>query len=125
LQGGDVSVIDDPSRLPAADHRVDVKSGSAGYVLAIDCERVGTACVILGGGREKKEDAIDPAVGIVIHKKIGDHVEAGEALCTIRCHSDAQAARAREMLQDSYTIAAGAPAHRPTLIHRVIQRGDH
>ena len=124
LQGGDVGAIDDPSRLPSADCRVDVPSPSAGYVSAIQCEHVGTACVILGGGREKKEDAVDPAVGIVVHKKIGDKVSTGEALCTIHCHSEAQAARARELLTESYTIAAAPPAHRPSLIHRVIHKGE-
>src|SRR5271154_6162023 len=66
LQGGDISVIDDPSRLPSADHRVEVPSPQAGYVTAIANEQVGTACVILGGGRERKEDSVDPAVGIVV-----------------------------------------------------------
>src|ERR1035438_2467341 len=82
LQGGDVSVIDDPTRLPSADHQVDVPSSSAGYVVEIMCEQVGTACVILGGGREKKEDSVDPPVVVLIHKKIGDKVSAGEPLCT-------------------------------------------
>jgi pyrimidine-nucleoside phosphorylase len=125
LQGGDISVIDDPSRLPSADHHVDVPSPSAGYVSSIQCEKVGTACVILGGGREKKEDAVDPAVGIVVHKKIGDPVSAGEALCTIHCYSDEQAARARKLLEESYGISASAPAHKPSLIHRVIYKGEH
>ena len=65
--------------------------------------------MILGGGREKKEDSVDPAVGIVVHKKIGDKVGVGEALCTIHCHSDAQAARAKKMLEESYVIAAAPP----------------
>jgi pyrimidine-nucleoside phosphorylase len=125
LHGGDVSVIDDPSRLPSADHRVDVVSASAGFVSAIHCESIGTACVLLGGGREKKEDSVDPAVGIVVHKKIGDAVSAGEALCTIHCHSDAQAARAKKIIEDSYTISTTPPAHRPSLIHRVIHKGEH
>jgi len=124
LQGGDISVIDDPARLPAADHRVDVPSPSAGYISAIECEQIGTACVILGGGREKKEDTVDPAVGIVIHKKIGDKVSADEALCTIHCHSDAQAAPARRLLEESYTVSSAPPAHRPSLIHRVIHKGE-
>jgi pyrimidine-nucleoside phosphorylase len=121
LQGGDISTIDDPSRLPSADCRVEVQSPVSGYVSAIACESVGTACVILGGGREKKEDAVDPAVGIVVHRKIGDRVAAGEALYTIHCHSEAGAERARKLLEQSYTISAAAP-HRPSLIHRVIQR---
>jgi pyrimidine-nucleoside phosphorylase len=125
LQGGDISVIDDPSRLPGTDHRVDVPSPKSGFVTAIACEQVGTACVILGGGRERKEDSVDPAVGIVVHKKIGDKVLVGESLCTIHCHSDAQAARARTLLLESYQIAAAPPAHKPSLVHRVIYKGEH
>jgi pyrimidine-nucleoside phosphorylase len=123
LQGGDVATIDDPTRLPKADHRIEVPSRQAGYVTTIMCEQVGTACVILGGGRERKEDSVDPAVGIVVHKKIGDKVSAGESLCTIHCHSDAQAARAKALLEESYQISVAPPAHMPLLIHRVIHRG--
>jgi pyrimidine-nucleoside phosphorylase len=129
LQGGDVASIDDPSRLPEAKHRVEVPSRQTGYVASIMCEQVGTACVILGGGRERKEDSVDPSVGIVVHKKIGDEVSAGESLCTIHCHSDAQAARAKAMLEESYQIAAAPPQELPTLIHRVIRgvskKGEH
>ncbi len=125
LQGGDVSVIDDPTRLPSTDCRVEVRSASAGLVSSIACEDIGTACVILGGGREKKEDAVDPAVGIVVHKKIGDRVSSGESLCTIHCHLEASAERARRMIEKSYAISATAPAHRPSLIHRVIYPGEH
>ncbi len=125
LQGGDIGTIDDPTRLPGTDHRVEVPSPKTGYVTAIACEQVGTACVILGGGRERKEDSVDPAVGIVVHKKIGDQVLAGESLCTIHCHSDAQAARAKDLLEESYEIAAAPPAQRPALIHRVIYKGAH
>ena len=121
LQGGDVTAIDDPERLPSARHRVDVLSATAGVVSAIQSEQVGTACVILGGGRERKEDSVDPGVGIVVHKKIGDKVAAGEPLCTIHCHSDAQAARAKELLLASYVIGT-VPVHRPALVHRVIRK---
>jgi pyrimidine-nucleoside phosphorylase len=125
LQGGDISTIDDPARLPSADHRVKVPSPQSGYVTAIDCENVGIACVILGGGRERKEDSIDPAVGIVVHKKIGDKVSAGEPLCTIHCHSDAQASGAKALLEASYQIGTAPPAHKPSLVHRVIHKGEH
>jgi pyrimidine-nucleoside phosphorylase len=123
LQGGDVSAIDDPSRLPSTDCRVEVPSPQAGYVTAIACEQVGTACVILGGGRERKEDSVDPSVGIVVHKKIGEKVAAGEPLCTIHCHSEAQAARAKNLLAESYTITQ-APVTQAPLVHRVIQMGE-
>jgi pyrimidine-nucleoside phosphorylase len=125
LQGGDTSTIDDPTRLPGADRRVEVRSPEGGYVTAIACEQVGTACVILGGGRERKEDSVDPAVGIVVHKKIGDKVAVGESLCTIHCHSDAQAARAKTLLEEAYQIADAPPAQRSSLIHRVIYKGEH
>jgi pyrimidine-nucleoside phosphorylase len=125
LQGGDISVIGDPTLLPSTEHRVEVLSPQSGYVTAIQSEQVGTACVILGGGRERKEDSVDPAVGIVVHKKIGDKVTTGESLCTLHCHSDAQAARAKTLLLESYQIAALAPAHKPSLIHRVIYKGEH
>ncbi|MBZ5612585.1 MAG: thymidine phosphorylase [Acidobacteriia bacterium] len=125
LQGGDISAIDDPTRLPGTEHRVEVPSSRSGYVTAIACEQVGTACVILGGGRERKEDSVDPAVGIAVHKKIGDKVSAGESLCTIHCHSDAQAARAKTLLEESYQIAEAAPAHKPSLVHRAIYKEQH
>ncbi|HKM48652.1 MAG TPA: thymidine phosphorylase [Terriglobales bacterium] len=125
LQGGDISTIDDPTRLPGAEHRVKVLSRQTGYVAAIACEQVGTACVILGGGRERKEDSVDPSVGIEVHKKIGDKVAAGESLCTIHCHSDAQAARAKTLLEESYQIAAAPPTHKTSMVHRVIYKGEH
>ncbi len=125
LQGGDISAIDDPTRLPSTEHRVDVSSRQAGYVTAIACEQVGTACVILGGGRERKEDSVDPAVGIVVQKKVGDKVSAGETLCTIHCHSDQQAAPAKKLLEESYQISVAPPSHKPSLVHRAIYKGEH
>jgi len=120
LQGGDVQAIDDPNKLPQARHTMIVSSTKSGYLEALQCEKVGTACVILGGGRERKEDSVDPAVGIVLHKKVGDAVSAGEALATIHYNAETRGARARQLLEESVRIA-DSPAHvkRP-LIHRVI-----
>jgi pyrimidine-nucleoside phosphorylase len=120
LQGGDPLTIDDPKKLPHAKHTMTVSSPRSGYVATVQCEQIGTACVILGGGRERKEDSVDPAVGIVLHKKVGDAVSAGDPLATIYYNAEARAARARQLLEESYRIA-DAPAHekRP-LIHRVI-----
>jgi pyrimidine-nucleoside phosphorylase len=120
LQGGDPRAIDDPKKLPQAKHTMALSSSKSGYVATLQCEQIGTACVILGGGRERKEDSVDPAVGIVLHKKVGDAVSAGDPLATIYYNAEARAARARQLLEESYRIA-DAPAHekRP-LIHRVI-----
>jgi thymidine phosphorylase len=119
LQGGDPRVLDDARRLPQAKHTMEVFSANAGFVSSMKCEQIGTACVILGGGRERKEDSVDPAVGIVLHKKVGDRVAFGEPLATIYYNAEAKATRARQLIETSYEIADTAPAKRP-LIHRVI-----
>jgi pyrimidine-nucleoside phosphorylase len=119
MQGGDPRVIDDAKRLPQAQSTVQVASPTSGYVGSMQCEQIGTACVILGGGRERKEDSVDPAVGIVLHKKVGDRVAAGEPLATIYYNAEARAARARQLIEASCQITDAAPAARP-LIHRII-----
>jgi len=119
LQGGDARVIDDSHRLPQAHHTMQVVSASSGYVSSMQCEQIGTACVILGGGRERKEDSVDPAVGIVLHKKVGDRVDNGDPLATIYYNAEARAERARQLISQSCAVAEAAPAKRP-LIHKVV-----
>jgi pyrimidine-nucleoside phosphorylase/thymidine phosphorylase len=127
LQGGDPRAIDDPKRLPQAQHAMVLSSPKGGYLASLQCEQVGTACVILGGGRERKEDAVDPAVGILLHKKVGDAVSAGEALATIYYNAEMRGARARQLLEQSYKIADSPVLEKRPLIHRVIGRviGTH
>jgi pyrimidine-nucleoside phosphorylase/thymidine phosphorylase len=120
LQGGDPRVIDDVKRLPRAQHATQVPSARAGYLSAMQCEQIGTACVILGGGRERKEDSVDPAVGIVLHKKVGDRVTSGEALATIYYNAESKAARARQLIEASCLVSDAPPASKRPLIHRVI-----
>jgi pyrimidine-nucleoside phosphorylase len=120
LQGGDPRVIDDPKRLPQARHSLRVQSARSGYLSAMQGENIGTACVRLGGGRERKEDSVDPTVGIVLHKKVGDAVSAGEALATIFYNAEAKAQRARELIEKSCTIA-DAPPEKRQLVHRIIE----
>jgi pyrimidine-nucleoside phosphorylase len=120
LQGGDVAALDDPTRLPSAAHQVIVPSPLTGYVANIECEQVGTASVMLGGGREKKEDSIDPAVGILLHKKVGDAVVAGEPLCTVLYNSDARLAEATRLLQNAYRVTTAARYVPQPLIRRII-----
>jgi pyrimidine-nucleoside phosphorylase len=121
LQGGDARVIDDAKRLPQAQNIMQVSSAKSGCVSSMQCEQIGTACVILGGGRERKEDSVDPSVGIVLHKKIGDPVAVGEPLATIYYNAEARAMRARQLIEASCQVSDSAPAPRP-LIHRVIDK---
>jgi pyrimidine-nucleoside phosphorylase len=113
LQGGDARVVDDPGRLPQAKQKTDVLSPREGFVTAIECEQVGIASMLLGGGREKKEDSIDPAVGLVLHKKAGDRVARGEPLCTIHYNSETRLAAAQQMVEASYRIANQPAAVEP------------
>ena len=121
LQGGDSRVLDDTTRLLRARQTSQIVSPKSGFVSSMQCEHIGTACVILGGGRERKEDSVDPSVGIVLHKKVGDQVTTQESLATVYYNSEARAERARRLVADSIQIADVIPAKRP-LIHRVIQK---
>jgi thymidine phosphorylase len=120
LQGGDVRAIDDVMRLPQAKNKVDFTSSQAGFISSIDCERVGTASVVLGGGREKKEDTVDPAVGLVLHKQLGDEVEAGETICTVRYNSGVRLEEAVRLLRAAYHVSPVASEVPRTLVHQVI-----
>ena len=120
MQGGDARVIDDLTRLPQAKRSLQVTSETSGFVSAIECEQIGTACVLLGGGRERKEDTVDPAVGIILHKKVGDQVAAGDALATIHYNAENRLAGARELIAASCQIGDAPPAVRRPLIHKVI-----
>ncbi len=120
LQGGDEKAVDEPSRLPQAAHQLDVSASQKGFVHRIQCEQVGMAGMLLGGGRETKEDSIDPAVGLVLLKKVGDAVNAGEPLCTLHYNSERRLEEARRLLEQSYFIAADSPPPPPGLVRRVI-----
>ncbi len=121
LQGGDVKAVDDPSRLPKAQDKLDVASPKTGYVTSIQCEAIGKATVILGGGREAEGDAVDPAVGIVLHKKVAQPVKAGEPLCAIHFNSQARLERARPLIEQSFQIADAPPANRGALVRRIVE----
>jgi pyrimidine-nucleoside phosphorylase len=124
LQGGDPTVIDRPSALPQAKQTLVVAATKTGFVAGIQCEQMGKACVVLGGGREKKEDTVDPAVGIDLHKKVGDAVSFGEPVCTVHYNSEARAAQAKVLIENSYHITDQPSSSRRPLIHRVIQPGE-
>ena len=98
-QGGDVRVIDDYSVLPSASYTFDVVSPESGYVSSIDTAGVGMAASVLGAGRERKEDAIDPAAGLVVKKKLGDYVAEGDVIATLQTNrTDVMAEASRRVL---------------------------
>ncbi|HEY76901.1 MAG TPA: thymidine phosphorylase [Thermoflexia bacterium] len=103
-QGGDLSVVEDPDRLPRARLVEPVPAPVGGYLQKVNAAEVGLAVVDLGGGREKKEDTIDHAVGVITHHKVGDRIEEGEPLFTIHANDEHRLAMARERLLAAHTI---------------------
>ena len=87
-QGGDASVVDDPSRLPQAKYVSEIVAKQSGYISKIEADDIGTAAMLLGAGRATKESEIDLAVGLILRKKVGDYVEAGEPIVTVHANTE-------------------------------------
>jgi pyrimidine-nucleoside phosphorylase len=119
-QGGSGKQIDDPHLLPRARLVEPLPSPRAGYLASIDAREVGLAVVALGGGREKKGDPIDHAVGVVLNAKVGDRVEKGQPLLVIHANDEARLREARARLLRAYTWGNG-PVSPPPLIRRVLE----
>ncbi len=122
-QGGDPRVTEDTSLLPKAKSTVELRAGEPGYLSAIRTADVGSAARLLGAGRERKSDVIDPAVGIVMHKRVGDRVRRNELLATLHVGERSDRIGAYNLLQRALKIGPD-PVSRPTLIHDVIEAED-
>ncbi|ESU73231.1 pyrimidine-nucleoside phosphorylase [Geobacillus thermopakistaniensis] len=117
-QGGDASVVDDLDKLPKAAYTSTVTAAADGYVAEMAADDIGTAAMWLGAGRAKKEDVIDLAVGIVLHKKIGDRVQKGEALATIHSNRP-DVLDVKEKIEGAVRLSP-QPVARPPLIYETI-----
>ncbi|EGQ3281598.1 pyrimidine-nucleoside phosphorylase [Staphylococcus pseudintermedius] len=116
-QGGDASVVDDPSKLPTAQYQFELQAKRSGVVSEMIANEIGIASMMLGAGRQTKEDFIDLAVGLVLNKKVGDRVEEGESLLTIYANSE-DVEQVKQKLYDNITISDHA--EQPQLIHTII-----
>lgn len=116
-QGGDASIVDDLTKLPQAKYKIELPAKQSGYISRMVADEIGVASMILGAGRATKEDVIDLAVGLVLHKKVGDKVEEGESILTIYSNRE-NVENVKQKLYDNIFIADTATA--PTLIHTVI-----
>ncbi|CDM65503.1 thymidine phosphorylase [Pyrinomonas methylaliphatogenes] len=114
-QGGDPAIVDDYDRLPRAARIEELLSEEGGYVTKLDAERVGVASMMLGAGRVRVEDQIDPAVGIVLNKKIGDRVDRGEVLARIYYNDPARLEEARATLREAFRLASERPRRAPLI----------
>jgi pyrimidine-nucleoside phosphorylase len=114
-QGGDVEMVDDPSRLPRAASVETLAAARTAYVARIDAAQVGLASVRLGAGREKKGDAIDHATGIVLRAKVGDRVSKGDPYAEVHANGRPGDRAAVEMVKRAFTWRS-ARVTRPRLI---------
>ena len=122
-QGGDVSVVDSPDRLPRAPHIEPFLAPRDGFVTQVEPKSIGRAIVAMGGGRQHMADAIDPAVGIVIAAPLGTRVARGQHLALVHARDDAGLAVGRSALQRAIVIGDEAPTVAPLVSHRVTSRG--
>ena len=122
-QGGDTACIDDPGKLAAAKYRYALTAQGEGYITKNDVEKIGNASVLLGAGRIKKEDTIDFAAGIVMHKKLGDYVRPGDAICTFYADDPALFPAAEEMYRGGLILSDTKPALPPLVYARVTADG--
>jgi pyrimidine-nucleoside phosphorylase len=119
-QGGDPRALRDRARLPRAPRTFDVPAPAGGVVTAIDAEAIGLAAVALGAGRARVEDRVDPAVGILVHRKLGDRVEKGEPLATIHHGERGEAPeRVAARLTAAWRIGREAASPAPLLLERL------
>ena len=118
-QGGDVQMVDDPSKLPRAPHVMTLHAPRSGYVAEIAADAVGTASVHLGAGREKKGDPIDHRTGIVLHAKVGDPVERGQPYADIHVAGRPDDAAAIAMVQRAFRWSARRVPPRRLLLGRI------
>ncbi|MCG1876240.1 pyrimidine-nucleoside phosphorylase [Staphylococcus epidermidis] len=116
-QGGDDSIVDSPEKLPSAKYQVEFKAKKDGFITEIIANEIGVASMMLGAGRQTKEDVIDLGVGIVLNKKVGEHVEKGENILTIHTNTK-KIDDILNKLDNSITIDSKGEA--PTLIHKII-----
>ncbi len=118
-QGGEKELVYHPEGLPKASIIQEIESPADGYIQRIVCDEIGICSLILGGGRETKESRIDPSVGLVLHKKVGDAVKKGEALATIHANDQEKLKMAKERFLQAYTFDA-RPVEKKPLIKGIV-----
>jgi pyrimidine-nucleoside phosphorylase len=113
-QGGNADVLHDPSKLPRARHRRVITAASDGFITRVDAELVGRSSVLLGAGRDRVDDAIDPAAGVVVVRKPGDPISAGEPV--LELHYNAGRVDEASQLADRAIAVGAEPPPAVTLV---------
>lgn len=117
-QHGDPNVVDDYSLMPHAKYQIEYPAQKGGVIAKLTADEIGMASMLMGGGRQKADDQLDYAVGIELHKKIGDSVQKGESIMTIWSNRE-DIDDVKELLDQA--VAIKESAQQPTLIHETIE----
>ncbi|MGO8787079.1 MAG: thymidine phosphorylase [Terriglobia bacterium] len=120
-QGGNPRVVEDYSLLPHAQFEDSVVAPANGYIAGLEARAMGVASMVLGAGRERSDATIDPAVGLVFEKKVGDLVRAGERVCSLYSNDRSRLPRALEMIRGAITISPAPVSSQPLVLERILQ----
>ena len=118
-QGGNAQALEKFELLPNATGMREITTSRAGYVSAIDAEYIGRASTMMGAGRDRKEDSIDPAVGVILEVKIGEKVDAGAVLCRLYYTQEDTLEEAAELVEDAFRISSQKPEERELILEVV------
>jgi len=120
-QGGNPRALEDYSLLPQAQYEDFVVAPEDGYIAGLEARAMGVASMILGAGRDRSDATIDPAVGLVFEKKVGDAVRAGERVCTLYFNDRSRVPRALDMIREAVAISPDPVSPPPLILERVLQ----
>jgi pyrimidine-nucleoside phosphorylase len=118
-QGGDPAYVEDPSLLPMCSYEEVISAPAAGYVTRCDALTIGVVATRLGAGRERKEDTVDPGVGITLEAKTGERVERGQPLARVHFNDPARWKAQEESLASAWSIDESAPPAQPLVLERI------
>ena len=118
-QGGDPSVVEDPGKLPRADHSLELRADREGYVVSIQAMEIGLAAMVLGAGRRTVDDDIDHSAGITLSSKVGDAVSHGDVLATLRFNDARNVETVSARVMAAFQIGPEAPRPRPLILEEV------
>jgi pyrimidine-nucleoside phosphorylase len=118
-QGGNAQALEKFELLPNATGMREITTQRAGYVSAIEAEYIGRASTMMGAGRQRKEDAVDPAVGVILEVKAGEKVDAGAVLCRLYYTDEATLEEAAELVEDAFRISSNKPDERELILEVV------
>jgi len=118
-QGGNPRALEDYSLLPSAEHQDTITAPERGYIAGLEARAMGTASMALGAGRDRVDASIDPAVGLIFEKKVGDPVRAGERICVVHSNDRGRVARALEMIRAAVSLSPDPVAPAPLILEKV------